>query len=75
MSMKIVSIVDQEQFKRNIMFVVGRNKRFYQYNKVTELWHEHSQSNHLVLSRSPGTAMPPSMASLASSLFMLFEDG
>ncbi|KAK4784841.1 hypothetical protein SAY86_019209 [Trapa natans] len=75
MSMKIVSIVDQEQFRRNIVFAVGRNGRLYQYNKVNELWHEHSQSNHLVLSRSPGTAMRPSMASLAGSLFMLSEDG
>lgn len=57
------------------MFVVGRNGRLYQYNKVTELWHEHSQSHHLVLSRSPGTAMRPSLTSPAGSLFMLSEDG
>ena len=57
------------------MFVIGRNGRLYQYNKVTELWHEHHQSQHLVLSRLPGTAMRPSLFSLTGSLFMLSEDG
>ncbi|XP_031388063.1 uncharacterized protein LOC116201097 isoform X2 [Punica granatum] len=75
MSTKIGSIIDQEQFRKNIVFVVGRNGRLYQYNKVTELWHEHSQSHHLVLSRLPGTAMRPVPASLAGSVFMLSEDG
>lgn len=42
---------------------------------MTELWHEHHQSQHLVLSRLPGTAMRPSFFSLTGSLFMLSEDG
>lgn len=57
------------------MFVVGRNGRLYQYNKVTELWHEHYQSQHLILSRLPGTATRPSSQSLTGSLFMLSEVG
>ncbi|KAL0437197.1 UNVERIFIED_CONTAM: hypothetical protein Sradi_0427600 [Sesamum radiatum] len=73
--MKIASIVDQEGFRENIVFVVGRNGRLYQYNKVTELWHEHYQSQHLVLSRSPGTAVRSSILSLKGSLFMISEDG
>ncbi|CAK9183478.1 unnamed protein product [Ilex paraguariensis] len=72
---KIACIVDQEVFRDNIVFVVGRNGRLYQYNKVTELWHEHYQSQHLVLSRLPGTAMRPSSLTLTGSLFMLSEDG
>ncbi|KAG5253850.1 hypothetical protein IMY05_001G0151300 [Salix suchowensis] len=72
---KVASIVDQELFRNNIVFITGRNGRLYQYNKVTELWHEHYQSQHLVLSRSPGTAMRPSSFSLTGSLFMLSEDG
>ncbi|XP_038999032.1 uncharacterized protein LOC120124417 [Hibiscus syriacus] len=72
---KLACIVDQEMFRQNIVCVVGRNGRPYQYNKVTELWHEHHQSQHLVLSRLPGTAMRPSMFSLTGSLFMLSEDG
>ncbi|KAM3741212.1 hypothetical protein ACB098_08G158500 [Castanea mollissima] len=72
---KVASIVDQEMFRENIVFVVGRNGRLYQYNKVTELWHDHYQSQHLTLSRFPGTAMRPLSLSLAGSLFMLSEDG
>lgn len=72
---KVACIVDQELFRENIVFVVARNGRLYQYNKVTELWHEHYQSQHLVLSILPGTAMRPSSASLTGSLFMLSEDG
>ncbi|KAJ1283310.1 hypothetical protein BS78_03G118700 [Paspalum vaginatum] len=72
---KIAFIVDQEVFRRNIIFVVGRNGRLYQYNRITELWHRHYQSPHLVLSRSPGTAMRPSPLSLAGSLFMVSEHG
>ncbi|MBA0594421.1 hypothetical protein Gorai_011326, partial [Gossypium raimondii] len=72
---KLACIIDQEVFRENIVFVVGRNGRLYQYNKVTELWHEHHQSQHLVLSRLPGTAMRPSFFSLTGSLFMLSEDG
>ncbi|KAJ6948318.1 hypothetical protein NC651_002614 [Populus alba x Populus x berolinensis] len=72
---KVASIVDQELFRDNVVFVTGRNGRLYQYNKVTELWHEHYQSQHLVLSRSPGTAVRPSSLSLTGSLFMLSEDG
>lgn len=67
--------MDQEGFRENIVFVVGRNGRLYQYNKVTEIWHEHRQSQHLVLSRLPGTAMRQSSLALAGSLFMLSEDG
>lgn len=72
---KIATIVDQEMFRENIVFVVGRDGRLYQYNKVTELWHEHYQSQHLVLSRLPGTAMRPSLPSLTGSIFMLSKDG
>lgn len=72
---KIAFIVDQEVFRRNIIFVVGRNGRLYQYNRITELWHKHYQSPHLVLSRSPGTAMRPSPLSLTGSLFMVSEHG
>ncbi|XP_024160109.1 uncharacterized protein LOC112167331 isoform X2 [Rosa chinensis] len=72
---KIASIVDQELFREKIVFVIGRNGRLYQYNKVTELWHEHYQSQHLVLSRLPGTAMRSSLLSLTGSLFMLSVDG
>ncbi|XP_043813810.1 uncharacterized protein LOC110617993 isoform X2 [Manihot esculenta] len=72
---KVASIVDQELFRENIVFVIGRNGRLYQYNKVTELWHEHYQSHHLILSRLPGAAMRPSSLSLTGSLFMLSEDG
>ncbi|KAL7202568.1 hypothetical protein ACSBR1_034104 [Camellia fascicularis] len=72
---KVAGIVDQEIFRENIVFVIGRNGRLYQYNKVSEIWHEHRQSQHLVLSRLPGTAMRPSSLSLTGSLFMLSEDG
>lgn len=72
---KIACIVDQELFRENIVFVVGRNGRLYQYNKVTELWHEHYQSPHLVLSIAPGTAMRPPSESLSGSLFMLSRNG
>ncbi|XP_020699014.1 uncharacterized protein LOC110111453 [Dendrobium catenatum] len=72
---RIAFIVDQEVFRMNIIFVVGRNGRLYQYNKLTELWHEHYQSPHLVLSRSPGTAMRPSLTSLSGSIFMISENG
>ncbi|XAR60351.1 hypothetical protein NMG60_11033684 [Bertholletia excelsa] len=72
---KIASIVDQEVFRQNIVFVIGTNGRLFQYNKVTEVWHEHRQSQHLVLSRLPGIVMRPSSPSLAGSLFMLSENG
>ncbi|CAN1751019.1 hypothetical protein LINPERHAP1_LOCUS4213 [Linum perenne] len=79
---KVATIVDQELFRHNIVFVTGKNGRLYQYNKVTELWHEHYQSQHLSLSRLPGTAMRSSSSpsslhspSLTGSLFMLSEDG
>ncbi|KAJ6808827.1 uncharacterized protein M6B38_165810 [Iris pallida] len=72
---KIAYIVDQEVFRMNIIFVVGRNGRLYQYNTLTELWHEHYQSPHLVLSRAPGTAMRPSPLSVTGSLFMISETG
>lgn len=72
---RVAFIVDQEIFRMNIIFVVGCNGRLYQYNRITELWHEHYQSPHLVLSRSPGTAMRPSPQSLTGSLFMISENG
>lgn len=72
---KIAGIVDQELFRENIVFVVGRDGQLYQYNKVTGLWHRHYQSQHMVLSRHPGTAMRPSSQSLTGSLFMISEDG
>ncbi|KAH7560656.1 hypothetical protein JRO89_XS10G0063100 [Xanthoceras sorbifolium] len=74
-STKVACIVDQEQFRENVVFVVGRNGRLYQYNKVTELWHEHYQSQHLIISLLPGTAMRTSSMSLTGSLFMLSQDG
>ncbi|XP_043723297.1 uncharacterized protein LOC122670475 isoform X1 [Telopea speciosissima] len=72
---RIACIVDQETLRANIIFVIGRNGRLYQYNKLTKLWHEHYQSPHLVLSRLPGTAMRPPSLSLTGSLFMISEDG
>ncbi|KAG0447768.1 hypothetical protein HPP92_028182 [Vanilla planifolia] len=72
---RVAFIVDQEVLRMNIIFVVGRNGRLYQYNKLTELWHAHYQSPHLVLSRSPGTAMRPSLQSLSGSIFMVSENG
>lgn len=72
---KIAFIVDQEVHRKNIIFVVGQNGRLYQYNRITELWHKHYQSPHLVLSRSPGTAIRPSVLSLAGSIFMISDNG
>nr|CAD1828999.1 unnamed protein product [Ananas comosus var. bracteatus] len=72
---RIAFIVDQEVFRMNIVFVVGRNGRLYQYNRITELWHKHRQSPHLVLSRNPGTAARPSLQSLSGSIFMISESG
>ncbi|KAJ4845205.1 hypothetical protein Tsubulata_036495 [Turnera subulata] len=72
---KVASIVDQELFRENVVFIIGSNGRLYQYNKITGLWHEHYQSQHLVLSRLPGTAVRPSSMSSTGSLFMLSEDG
>ncbi|KAI6685485.1 hypothetical protein NL676_031398 [Syzygium grande] len=71
---KVSCIIDQELFRRNIVFVVGTDGRLYQYNKVTELWHEHYQSRHLLLSRPPGTVMRPSSLSLEGSIFILSRD-
>ncbi|RYR22358.1 hypothetical protein Ahy_B03g067647 isoform A [Arachis hypogaea] len=72
---KVACIVDQELFRENIVFVTGRNGRLYQYNKVTDLWHEHYQSQHLILSQFPGTVIRPSQKSLSGSLFMLSVEG
>ncbi|KAI3822500.1 hypothetical protein L1987_10090 [Smallanthus sonchifolius] len=72
---KIASIIDQEVFRENIVFMVGMDGHLYQYNKVTGLWHGHHQSRHMVLSRQPGTAMRGSRQSLSGSLFMISEDG
>uniref|UniRef100_A0A7N0RHG9 Uncharacterized protein n=1 Tax=Kalanchoe fedtschenkoi TaxID=63787 RepID=A0A7N0RHG9_KALFE len=74
-NIKVACIVDQEILRDNIVFVVGRNGRLYQYNKVTQLWHEHYQSQHLVLSLLPGTAVRVSSQSLTGSLFIISEDG
>ncbi|KAG4979324.1 hypothetical protein JHK84_032902 [Glycine max] len=74
-NVKVASIVDQELFRENIVFVIGRNGRLYQYNKVTDLWHEHYQSQHLILSQFPGTVIRPSTKSLSGSLFMLSREG
>ncbi|KAL7596357.1 hypothetical protein Lser_V15G28313 [Lactuca serriola] len=74
-NVKIEGILDQETFRENIVFVVGKDGRLYQYNKVTGLWHGHHQSQHMVLSRQPGTAMRPWSKSLTGSLFMISEDG
>ncbi|XP_020214926.1 uncharacterized protein LOC109798904 isoform X2 [Cajanus cajan] len=74
-NVKVASIVDQELFRENIVFVTGRNGRLYQYNKVTDLWHEHYQSQHLILSQFPGTIIRPSTKSLSGSLFMLSTEG
>lgn len=67
--------MDQEVFRKNIVFITGRDGRLYQYNRVTELWHEHLQSQHLVLSRNPGTASRSSSGSLKGSIFMISETG
>ncbi|KAK1292609.1 hypothetical protein QJS10_CPB17g01598 [Acorus calamus] len=72
---KLAFIVDQEVFRTNIIFTIGRNGHLYQYNKITELWHQHHQSPHLVLSRSPGTTCRTSPTSLTGSLFMVSETG
>ncbi|KAM0045926.1 putative WD40/YVTN repeat-like-containing domain superfamily [Helianthus debilis subsp. tardiflorus] len=72
---KIASIIDQEVFRENIVFVVGTDGHLYQYNKVSGLWHGHHQSRHMVLSKQPGTAMRGSPQSLSGSLFMISEDG
>lgn len=72
---RIATIVDQEVCRDKVVYVIGRNGRLYQYNTLSGLWHEHHQSQHLVLSRLPGTAMRPSALSLQSSLFMVSEDG
>ncbi|XP_042382554.1 uncharacterized protein LOC121975167 isoform X1 [Zingiber officinale] len=72
---KIAFIVDQEIFRKNIIFVVGHNGGLYQYNRITELWHKHYQSPHLVLSGAPGTAIRPSALALAGSIFMISEAG
>ncbi|GAA0143010.1 hypothetical protein LIER_03787 [Lithospermum erythrorhizon] len=72
---RIACIVDQEEFRRNIVIVVGKNGRLYQYNKITELWHEHYQSKHLSLSRVPGTTMRPSSSLTKGSIFMTSVDG
>lgn len=72
---EIATIVDQEVCRDKVVFVIGRNGRLYQYNTLSGLWHEHHQSQHLVLSRLPGTAMRPSALSLEGSIFMISEDG
>ncbi|XP_057456758.1 uncharacterized protein LOC130747755 isoform X2 [Lotus japonicus] len=74
-NVKVACIVDQELFRENIVFVTGRNGRLYQYNKVTNLWHEHEKSQHLVLSQFPGTVIRPLSKALSGSLFMLSREG
>ncbi|XP_012572687.1 uncharacterized protein [Cicer arietinum] len=75
LNVKIASIVDQELFRENIVFVIGRNGHLYQYNKVNDLWHEHYKSQHLILSNFPGTVIRPMSKSLSGSLFMFSKDG
>ncbi|PKA61847.1 hypothetical protein AXF42_Ash008679 [Apostasia shenzhenica] len=72
---RVAFIVDQEVFRMNIIFALGRNGRLYQYNRITDLWHLHYQSPHLLLSRTPGTAMRPTATSLTGSIFMVSEYG
>ncbi|KAK7366658.1 hypothetical protein VNO80_08653 [Phaseolus coccineus] len=72
---EVACILDQELFRKNIVFVIGRNGRLYQYNKVTDLWHELYHSQHLVLSQSPGTVIRPSLKTLSGSLFMISIEG
>lgn len=74
-NVKVANIVDQELFRENIIFVTGRNGRLYQYNKVNDLWHEHYQSQHLILSNFPGTVIRPLSKSLTGSIFMFSRDG
>lgn len=74
-NVKVANIVDQELFRDNIIFVTGRNGRLYQYNKVNDLWHEHYQSQHLILSNFHGTVIRPIPKSLTGSIFMLSRDG
>ncbi|XP_057515139.1 uncharacterized protein LOC130796775 isoform X2 [Amaranthus tricolor] len=71
---KIATLVDQEMCRDKVIFVIGRNGRLYQYNTLSGLWHEHHQSQHLILSRLPGTAIRPSL-SMECSLFMISQDG
>nr|XP_043627631.1 uncharacterized protein LOC122599224 [Erigeron canadensis] len=74
-NIKIACIVDQEGFRENIVLVIGRDGRLYQYNKVTGIWHKHHQSQHMVLSRESGTAIRGTSRALTGSLFMISEDG
>lgn len=74
-NVKVACIVDQELFRENIVLVTGRNGRLYQYNKVTDLWHEHYQSQHLILSQFPGSVLRASSKSPSGSLFMLSREG
>lgn len=71
----IATIVDQQVLRDKVVFVTGINGRLYQYNTLSGLWHEHYQSPHLILSRTPGTAMRPSSLSSKGSLFMMSADG
>ena len=57
------------------MFVVGEDGLLYQYNRVTELWHQHCQSPYLILKKSPATTIRKSFESLVGSLFMILENG
>ncbi|KAH9295138.1 hypothetical protein KI387_038726, partial [Taxus chinensis] len=72
---QVVSIVDQELLRYNVVFVIGNDGRLYQYNRVTNLWHEHEQAPHLLLSRLPGVVVRPSFMSMSGSIFMRSEDG
>lgn len=72
---KVASIVDHGLLRENVVFVTGRNGRLYQYNKVTDVWHEHYQSQHLILSNLLGTIIRPSSTSLSGSLFMISREG
>lgn len=72
---EVACIIDEGVLRENIVFVTGRNGRLYQYNTITDLWHQHYQSQHLILSDFPGTAIRPSSNSLSGSLFMISTEG
>lgn len=72
---QVAFILDQELLRYNVVFVVGKDGRLYQYNRVSRSWYEHDQAPHLVLSSLPGVVVRPSFMSMSGSLFMRSEDG
>ncbi|KHN35095.1 hypothetical protein glysoja_004861 [Glycine soja] len=58
------------------LFFVSKTGRLMKLmNKVTDLWHEHYHSQHLVLSQFTGTVIRPSLKTLSGSLFMVSREG